>query len=109
MIGSLVTAGLLLAILGWALQHAAGTEGQVVASYGYWYVDPTAKIADTIILAPSMLAVAITTNPLSDPADRYRLYPQRFSDRVQLLYRRHSYYGGDEPRSLTTGVGEQSA
>lgn len=64
MIGSLVTAGLLLAILGWALQHAAGTEGQVVASYGYWYVDPTAKIADTIILAPSMLAVAITRNPL---------------------------------------------
>jgi len=64
MIGSLITAGLLLALLGLALQHAAGTEGQVVASYGYWYVDPTAKIADTIILAPSMLAVAITTNPL---------------------------------------------
>jgi amino acid transporter len=36
----------------------------VVASYGYWYVDPTAKIAGTIILAPSMLAVAITRNPL---------------------------------------------
>ena len=64
MIGSLIAAGLLLALLGLALQHAAGTEGQVVASYGYWYVDPTAKIANTIILAPSMLAVAITTNPL---------------------------------------------
>jgi basic amino acid/polyamine antiporter, APA family len=64
MVGSLVAAGILLAALGLALQHAAGTEGQVVASYGYWYVDPTAKIADTIILAPSMLAVALTTNPL---------------------------------------------
>lgn len=64
MVGALVAAGLLLALLGVALQHAAGTEGQVVASYGYWYVDPTAKIANTIILAPSMLAVAITKNPL---------------------------------------------
>ncbi len=64
MVGALIAAGLLLALLGVALQHAAGTEGQVVASYGYWYVDPTAKIADTIILAPSMLAVAITKNPL---------------------------------------------
>ncbi|MCI0609895.1 MAG: hypothetical protein L0Z71_12645, partial [Anaerolineae bacterium] len=62
MVGSLVATGLLLAMLGLALQSAAGTEGQVVASYGYWYVDPTAKIADTIILAPSMLAVAITRN-----------------------------------------------
>lgn len=64
MVGSLVAAGLLLALLGLALQNAAGTEGQVVASYGYWYVDPTAKIADTIILAPSMLAVALTRNVL---------------------------------------------
>ncbi len=64
MVGSLVAAGLLLALLGLGLQNAAGTEGQVVASYGYWYVDPTAKIADTIILAPSMLAVALTRNPL---------------------------------------------
>jgi len=64
MVGSLIVTGLLLAMLGVALQNAAGTEGQVVASYGYWYVDPTAKIADTIILAPSMLAVALTTNPL---------------------------------------------
>ena len=64
MVGSLIAAGLLLALLGLALQNAAGTEGQVVASYGYWYIDPTAKIADTIILAPSMLAVALTRNPL---------------------------------------------
>jgi amino acid transporter len=62
MVGALVTTGLLLALLGLALQKAAGTEGQVVASYGYWYIDPTAKIADTIILAPSMLAVAISRN-----------------------------------------------
>lgn len=64
MVGSLIATGLLLALLGLALQNAAGTEGQVVASYGYWYVDPTAKIADTIILAPSMLAVAVSSNPL---------------------------------------------
>jgi len=64
MVGSLVATGLLLALLGLALQNAAGTEGQVVASYGYWYVDPTAKIADTIILAPSMLAVAVSRNAL---------------------------------------------
>jgi len=64
MVGSLIVTGFLLALLGLALQNAAGTEGQVVASYGYWYVDPTAKIADTIILAPSMLAVAITRNSL---------------------------------------------
>src|SRR5574341_1096437 len=64
MVGALVATGLLLALLGLALQNAAGTEGQVVASYGYWYIDATAKIADTIILAPSMLAVALTTNPL---------------------------------------------
>ncbi len=64
MVGSLIATGLLLAVLGLALQNAAGTEGQVVASYGYWYVDPTAKIADTIILAPSMLAVAISRSPL---------------------------------------------
>lgn len=64
MVGSLIVTGLLLALLGVALQNAAGTEGQVVASYGYWYVDPTAKIADTIILAPSMLAVAISRSPL---------------------------------------------
>jgi amino acid transporter len=64
MVGSLVATGLLLALLGLALQNAAGTEGQVVASYGYWYVDPTAKIADTIILAPSMLAVAVSGNAL---------------------------------------------
>jgi amino acid transporter len=62
MVGALVATGLLLALLGLALQNAAGTEGQVVASYGYWYIDPTAKIADTIILAPSMLAVAISRN-----------------------------------------------
>ena len=62
MVGALVATGLLLALLGLALQKAAGTEGQVVASYGYWYIDPTAKIADTIILAPSMLAVAIARN-----------------------------------------------
>ncbi|HKZ54282.1 MAG TPA: amino acid permease [Anaerolineales bacterium] len=64
MVGSLVVTGLLLAFLGFGLQRAAGTEGQVVASYGYWYIDPTAKIAGTIILAPSMLAVAVTRNPL---------------------------------------------
>jgi amino acid transporter len=64
MVGSLIVTGLLLATLGMALQRGVGTEGQVVASYGYWYVDPTAKIANTIILAPSMLAVAITKNPL---------------------------------------------
>jgi amino acid transporter len=64
MVGSLIVTGLLLALLGLALQSAAGTEGQVVASYGYWYVDPAAKIADTIILAPSMLAVAISRSAL---------------------------------------------
>lgn len=64
MIGSLIACGAMLALLGLGLQNAAGTEGQVVASYGYWYVDPTAKIRDTIILAPSMLAIAVTTNPL---------------------------------------------
>jgi len=64
MVGSLIVTGLLLALLGVALQSAAGTEGQVVASYGYWYVDPAAKIADTIILAPSMLAVAVTRSPI---------------------------------------------
>lgn len=64
MIGSLIVTGLLLAVLGLGLQNAAGVEGQVVASYGYWYADASAKIADTIILAPSMLAVAISTNPL---------------------------------------------
>ncbi len=64
MVGSLIATGLLLALLGVALQNAAGTEGQVVASYGYWYIDPTAKIADTIILAPSMLAAAISNNLL---------------------------------------------
>jgi len=64
MVGSLVVTGLLLALLGVALQNAAGTEGQVVASYGYWYIDPTAKIAGTIILAPSMLAAVITSSPL---------------------------------------------
>lgn len=64
MVGSLIATGLLLALLGLALQNAAGTEGQVVASYGYWYVDPAAKIADTIILAPSMLAVAVSNNAL---------------------------------------------
>lgn len=64
MVGSLIATGILLALLGMALQNAVGTEGQVVASYGYWYVDPTAKIADTIILAPSMLAVAISRSPL---------------------------------------------
>ncbi len=64
MIGSLITTGILLALLGLGLQNTAGTEGQVVASYGFWYVDPAAKIAKTIILAPSMLAVAVTTNPL---------------------------------------------
>ena len=64
MVGSLIVTGLLLALLGVALQRAAGTEGQVVASYGFWYVDPAAKIADTIILAPSMLAVAVTRSPI---------------------------------------------
>jgi amino acid transporter len=64
MVGSLIVTGLLLALLALALQNGVGTEGQVVASYGYWYVDPTAKIANSIILAPSMLAVAITRNPL---------------------------------------------
>jgi len=64
MVGSLVVTGLLLALLGVALQNAAGTEGQVVASYGYWYIDATAKIAGTIILAPSMLAVVLTRSPL---------------------------------------------
>ncbi len=64
MVGSLIATGLLLALLGIGLQNAAGTEGQVVASYGYWYVDPTAKIAGTIILAPSMLAVAVSNNAL---------------------------------------------
>jgi amino acid transporter len=64
MVGSLVTTGILLAVLGLSLQNAAGTEGQVVASYGYWYVVGDAKILGTIVLAPSMLAIAMTTNPL---------------------------------------------
>src|SRR5574341_1173690 len=64
MVGSLIATGVLLALLGLGLQNAAGTEGQVVASYGYWYIDPIAKIAHTIILAPSMLAVAVSNNPL---------------------------------------------
>jgi len=64
MVGSLIVTGALLALLAVALQSAAGTEGQVVASYGYWYVDPAAKIAGTIILAPSMLAAAISNNLL---------------------------------------------
>ena len=64
MVGSLLATGALLALLSLGLQNAAGAEGQVVASYGFWYVDPTAKIADTIILAPSMLAVAVSNNPL---------------------------------------------
>lgn len=64
MVGSLIATGLLLALLGLGLQNAAGTEGQVVASYGYWYVVADAKLLGTIILAPSMLAIAVTTNPL---------------------------------------------
>jgi amino acid transporter len=67
MVGSLIVTGLLLALLALALQTGVGTEGQVVASYGYWYVDPTAKIANSIILAPSMLAAplpATSADPL---------------------------------------------
>lgn len=64
MVGSLIATGLMLALLGIGLQNAAGTEGQVVASYGYWYAVADAKMLGSIILAPSMLAIAITTNPL---------------------------------------------
>jgi basic amino acid/polyamine antiporter, APA family len=64
MIGSLIATGLLLALLGLGLQNAAGTEGQVVASYGFWYIVGSAKILGSIILAPSMIAIAMTANPL---------------------------------------------
>jgi APA family basic amino acid/polyamine antiporter len=63
MVGSLaVTAGLLI-LLALAMQKGIGEEGILVASYGYWYVDPAAWIGGGYMF-PNLMAMAFTGSPI---------------------------------------------
>src|ERR1700690_1180410 len=62
-VGGLVITGVLLAILGYAFQHALGTQFLYVAGAGYWSGVSQANIAG-FNLWPPILAVALTGSPV---------------------------------------------
>lgn len=62
-VGSLVTTGVLLALLAVALEKAIGTEFLYVAGAGYWSLISEANIAG-FNLWPPILAVALTASPI---------------------------------------------
>ena len=63
LVGSMVVTGLLLAMLAYALERAAGTEFLYVAGAGYWSGISEATIAG-FWLWPNILAVAMTASPI---------------------------------------------
>ena len=63
MVGSLIAAGLLLALLAIGLQRLAGSEFLYVAGAGYWSLIPEATV-NGFYLWPNILAVAMTASPL---------------------------------------------
>jgi APA family basic amino acid/polyamine antiporter len=63
LVGSLIVTGILLAILAFALERAAGTEFLYVAGAGYWSGVPEATISG-FWLWPNMIAVALAASPI---------------------------------------------
>ncbi|MEX0788895.1 MAG: APC family permease [Anaerolineales bacterium] len=63
MVGSLIVAGVLLALLAVGLKRLAGAEFLYVAGAGYWSLIPEATI-NGFYLWPNVLAVAMTAAPL---------------------------------------------
>jgi len=63
MVGSLIVAGLLLALLAVGLERLAGSEFLYVAGAGYWSLIPEATV-NGFYLWPNILAVAMTASPL---------------------------------------------
>ncbi|MBL8099977.1 MAG: APC family permease, partial [Anaerolineales bacterium] len=62
-VGSLIFAGVLLAVLAFALEKAVGTEFLYIAGAGYWLGLGEALISG-FYLWPNMIAVALAANPL---------------------------------------------
>jgi basic amino acid/polyamine antiporter, APA family len=62
-VGSLVTAGLLLALLAFVLERAVGTEFLYVAGSGYWSGLSEATF-NGVYLWPNILAIAISASPI---------------------------------------------
>jgi basic amino acid/polyamine antiporter, APA family len=62
-VGSLVTAGLLLALLAFVLERAVGTEFLYVAGSGYWSGLAEATF-NGVYLWPNILAIAISASPI---------------------------------------------
>ncbi len=62
-LGSLVVTGLLLAILGWAFEHAIGTDFLYVAGAGYWSGLAEGTF-NGVYLFPNIVAMAIAQHPL---------------------------------------------
>jgi amino acid transporter len=60
---SLIAVTALLMFLGIALRNAAGEEGMIVASSGFWLGVPEATL-NGAILHPSVLGIAMTTSPI---------------------------------------------
>src|SRR5579863_1155811 len=62
-IGSLVVTGVLLAILGWAFEHAIGTDFLNIAGAGYAGT-LTEGTVNGLYLWPNIVAIAIANHPL---------------------------------------------
>ena len=62
LVGSMIVTGLLLALLAYALERAAGSQFMYVAGAGYWGGVAEAKIAG-FWLWPNILAVAMAASP----------------------------------------------
>lgn len=63
LVGSMIVTGILLALLAFALERAAGTDFMYVAGAGYWSGVSEATISG-FWLWPNILAVAMTASPL---------------------------------------------
>jgi APA family basic amino acid/polyamine antiporter len=63
LVGSLIVTGVLLALLAYALERAAGSEFLYVAGAGYWAGVPEATISG-FWLWPNILAVAMAASPI---------------------------------------------
>ena len=64
-VGSLAFTAALLILLAQAMQSGIGQDGIMVASSGYWYLVPEAKLVEGVVpLMPNLIAIALTSSPI---------------------------------------------
>jgi hypothetical protein len=108
MVGSLIVAGLLLALLG-------------LGCRGSWHRRPGGGLVRLLVCRsdgqdrrhhhPGAEHAGRRHHPqrFVDPHHRHRLHPQRLPDRLQLLHRGDAHHGGDEPRPVAAGLDQQGS